>query len=124
MNVAVLIVEMLRGQIQDVNDVEAVRFEPGSANASKPDAIEQVPGIGMARRVEEGPGVVELDDAAGLHHRDSVAVMGGDAEIAGDDQLRGPGSRASFCIRSRTWRWMVTSRPAVGSSATSRRGGT
>src|ERR1700735_1193258 len=58
----------------------------GSANASKPDAIEQLPGIGMNGRIEERAGLVDFNQPASLHDRDFVAVMGGNAKIGGYDQ--------------------------------------
>jgi hypothetical protein len=40
-----------------------------------------MPRIGVARRDKKGFRVIELDNTAGLHHGDLVAVMRGDAEI-------------------------------------------
>jgi hypothetical protein len=46
-----------------------------------------MPRIGMTRRDKKGSRVIELDDTAGLHHGHPVAVMRGDAEIPGADEL-------------------------------------
>ena len=58
--------------------------------ASKPDAIEQLLGIGMNGRIEERVGLVDFDHPASLHYCDFVAVMSGNAKIGGYDQLRSP----------------------------------
>ena len=86
---AVLIVKLLGGRIQDVNDVEEMS-RTRKSNASKPDAVEQLLGIRMSGRIEERAGLVDFNHPASLHYRDFVAVMSGNAKIGGYDQLCRP----------------------------------
>ena len=71
---------------------------------------------GRARRTH--PRGAELDDAAGVHDRHAVGDLGDDGEVVGHVDGRDAVRAAQPLTVSRTWRWVATSRPVVGSSRT------
>src|SRR5262249_5121659 len=55
------------------------------------DRVDQRPGVGMARPVEQATHRLHLHDPAGVHHRHPVAHLGHDAEVVRDEDQRDAG---------------------------------
>ena len=86
-------------------------------------ALQERPGVGVARAVEQVEHRALLDHLARIHHHHLVAELGDQAEIVRDEQDRAREARPS----ARASRWMiwassVTSSAVVGSSAIRRSG--
>ena len=52
------------------------------------DRAHQADGVGMGRRMDDGIDRADLDDPAGIHHRDPVAGLGDHAHVVGDQHDR------------------------------------
>ena len=64
-----------------------MKFRPGGRSEIVDRSSSRVYGCCGSR--EHLAGVADLDDPAGVHHRDPVARLGDDAEVVGDQQQRG-----------------------------------